>query len=286
MRVLRQLELATIRVQTGWLSRDVELFKDFLTIITNDLLICTTCNLQEFTIYHPRSDSGRTHWSSGDVWGHPPSDRDSGTFAAFCPDRQNFITTKSSCSWSFQPKTNLRLHFFFFLCRWQQEHNNRRKGNCNRNNKLHLKLERLIRTGSVLSGGLCLQMNVEKGNLHFYITNYRRCRFVEITDSFCNYYKSADVPRWSRVNELLKGCTLNFWGLNHNCGEELRLYNIAVCAVGHFTSPAGQFLFHNDLFSLWNKKLSWHHLCCDAGETACCVPLWCHSGLIKVRSLW
>lgn len=44
--------------------------------------------------------------------------------------------------------------------------------------------------------------------------------------------------------------------------------------------------FHNDLFSLWNKKLSWHHLCCDAGETACCVPLWCHSGLIKVRSLW
>ena len=29
MKVLCQLELATIRVQTGWLSRDMELFKDF-----------------------------------------------------------------------------------------------------------------------------------------------------------------------------------------------------------------------------------------------------------------
>ena len=165
--------------------------------------------------------------------------------------------------------------------RWQQEHNNKRKGNCNRNNKLHLKLERLIHTGSVLSGGLCLQMNVEKGNLHFYITNYRRCRFVEITGSFRNYYKSADVPRWcwSWANELLTGYMLNFWGLNHNFTTSPSVLSLTSLVLQAF-------FFSDDLFSVWNKKVSWHHLSCDAGETASCVPLCCQSGLIKVTSLW
>lgn len=63
-----------------------------------------------------------------------------------------------------------------------------------RNNKLRVKLQRLIHTGLVLSGEFCFQQNAE-GNLHFYFTNYRRCRFVEITGSFRNYYKSPDVPR-------------------------------------------------------------------------------------------
>ena len=77
-------------------------------IITNDLLMCTTCNLWETIICHHRTDALilRRRLKKID---HPTE-----TFVPLCPDRQHFIT-ESNCSWSFSAKNSFEAPLLPFL---------------------------------------------------------------------------------------------------------------------------------------------------------------------------
>ncbi len=102
----------------------------------------------------------------------------------------------------FELKIHVTLFFLLFFLFLRDSRNITKKEKLQWNNKLQVKLlQYLIHTGLVLSGGFCLQQNAE-GNLQDYFTNYRLCRFVEITCSFHNYYKSRKSPDSIEAEDL------------------------------------------------------------------------------------